>query len=136
MNHFRLVLQDATHTQTIDNVSSFVGEDPSGSFGIQAQHTRFCTALIIGLARYRQADSNWIYLAMPGAILYFNNNQLTISSRRYLHDTDYNRISAALEQQLVREEADLRKAKDSLRQMEEAILTRMWELGRLGLSQP
>lgn len=132
MNRFQLILQDATRTEVIDGVSNFIGEDHSGSFGIQAQHSRFCTALVIGLARYRLTDSNWIYLAMPGAILYFNNNRLTISTRRYLRDTDYQRISNALQDQLLREESNLRKTKESLRQMEEAILTRMWELGRRG----
>ncbi len=37
--------------ERIDDVSSFVGEDDSGSFGLLARHDRFMTVLDFGLAR-------------------------------------------------------------------------------------
>jgi F-type H+-transporting ATPase subunit epsilon len=130
MNTFRLILQDANRTQTIDGVTSFVGEDASGSFGILAGHARMMAALIIGLHRFRRADGEWQYLALPGGVLYFHHDELTISTRRYLIDDDYTRISQALQQQLLAEEEKLQGMKDSLRQMEEAVLKRLWGLGR------
>lgn len=128
MKQFSLILQDATHNQQIDGVTSFVGEDSSGSFGILAGHDRLITALVIGLARFRVGDGDWQYLAVPGGILYFQDNVLTLSTRHYLLDNDYNRISQALQQQLLTEEEQLHAMKTSLHRMEEEVLKRLWEL--------
>ncbi|MGZ5044406.1 MAG: F0F1 ATP synthase subunit epsilon [Methylobacter sp.] len=130
MNRFVLNLFDASHEQRIEGVTSFVGEDASGSFGIQANHVRFMTTLIFGLARFRLGTDDWQYLALPGAVVYFNNNELSISTRHFLIDTDLERISALLEQQLIAEEDNLRATKESLRRMEQAMLKRMLALKR------
>lgn len=130
MNAFELQLRDATHSERITGVTSFVGEDASGSFGILAGHGRMMTSLVFGLARFRVGDGPWRYLAMPGALLYLVGNELFISTRRYLMDDDYERISSTLRQQLLVEEEALRGMKESLRQMEEEILKRMWQIGR------
>ena len=130
MNTFSLTLRDATHTERFEEVTSFVGEDASGSFGILAHHSRLIAAPIFGLARFRIAKAPWQYLAMPGALLYFLNNELTINTRRYLIDSDYLSVSAALREQLLAEEMELKSMKDSLHCMEEEVLRRMWELKR------
>ncbi len=130
MNPFVLNLFDAEHEQRITGVTSFVGEDASGSFGIQPNHARFMTTLIFGLARFRLATPDWQYLALPGAVAYFNNNELTISTRHFLIDTDLERISSLLEQELIAEEEDLRATKESLHRMEQAMLKRMLTLKR------
>lgn len=130
MNGFTLRLQDATRAEDIENVVSFVGEDASGSFGILAGHARLIAALVIGLARFRTADGVWRYLAVPGAVLYFRDNLLTLSTRRYLLDDDYTRISQALEQQLLTEEEKLHTLKTSLRNLDEQVLKHLWQLGR------
>ena len=129
MNTFTLILQDATHTQRIEQVTSFVGEDATGSFGILADHARMMTSLVFGLARFRTGENAWQYLALPGAVLYFNNNELSLSTRRYLVDNDYERISTALHEQLLAEEQELRELKKSLHHMEEEVLKRLWEIG-------
>jgi F-type H+-transporting ATPase subunit epsilon len=130
MNQFVLNLFDATHEQRITGVTSFVGEDVSGSFGIQPNHARFMTTLVFGLARFRLATEDWQYLALPGAVVYFNNNELSISTRHFLIDTDLERISASLEQQLIIEEENLRATRESLHRMEQAMLKRMLTLKR------
>ena len=130
MNQFVLNLFDATHEQRITGVSSFVGEDASGSFGIQPNHARFMTTLVFGLARFRLGAEDWQYLALPGAVVYFNHNELTISTRHFLIDTDLERISTLLEQQLITEEENLRATRESLHRMEQAILKRMLMLNR------
>ena len=129
MRTFTLILQDATHTQRIEQVTSFVGEDATGSFGILAGHARMMTSLVFGLARFRAGENPWQYLAMPGAVLYFNDNELSLSTRRYLVDDDYERISIALHEQLLAEEKELRELKKSLHHMEEEVLRRLWEIG-------
>ncbi|MDX2493502.1 MAG: hypothetical protein QNK27_00880 [Desulfuromusa sp.] len=132
MKFFTLKIQDATHAEEIRQVSSFVGEDSSGSFGIFADHTRFMTSLLVGLARFRIGSNDWEYLALPGAMLYFCNNVLTLSTRHYLMDNDYMHISQALQQQLIEEEKKLQSIKESLSHMEEEVLKHLWKMSRKG----
>ena len=99
-------------------------------FGILAGHARMMTSLIVGLARFRVGEEHWRYLALPGAVLYFHDDKLTLSTRRYLLDDDHMRISQALQQQLLAEEDALKTIKHSLRQMEQEALKRLWEMGR------
>jgi F-type H+-transporting ATPase subunit epsilon len=130
MNTFTLRLQDTSQAEEVEGVTAFVGEDTSGSFGILAGHARFMTSLVMGLARYRVDDEDWQYLAVPGALLYFRDNTLTLNTRRYFRDSDYTRISAVLQDQLLKEEENLHVMKESLHRMEEEVLRRMWEIKR------
>ena len=127
MNLFRLRLLDANGSQDIDQVEAFVGSDASGSFSIWAQHQRFITLLEFGLARYRCHNEPWIYIAMPGAVLHFASNQLQLISRRFIVDSDYQRISQQLTDQLLAEEEALQATKLSLRHMEEQIIRQLWQ---------
>ena len=83
-----------------------------------------------GLARYRCGERPWQYLALPGALLYFVDNQLFLNTRRYVRDDDYERINAALREQLRKEETGLRHIKESLRRMEEEMFKRLREIQR------
>ncbi|WKE64221.1 F0F1 ATP synthase subunit epsilon [Gallaecimonas kandeliae] len=130
MKGFELRLLDTGGTRTITGVSRFVGEDGSGSFGILPGHGRFMASLVMGLARFRVQEGGWQYLALPGALLYFQGGRLTLVSRHYLLDDDYNRISEALARQLLAEEEKLHGIKESLERMEEALMKRLWEMGR------
>ncbi len=126
-------LQDATHSEKITGVTSFVGVDASGSFGILAGHARLMTLLVIGLARFRIGEGAWQYLALAGAVLYFHDSELTLSTRRYLLDDDYMHISKALQQQLLAEEEELYAMKESLHHMEEEVLKRLWQMSHTGI---
>jgi len=128
MSSFNLNLFDIYHQQRMTGVSSFVGLDASGSFGILPNHARFMTTLVFGLARFCLGSDNWQYLAVPGAVLYFNNNELTISTKHFLCDTDFDRISSLLEQQLSTEKDKLRATRESLGLMEQAMLKRLLAL--------
>jgi len=132
VNTFAMNLHAATGSERFDQVRSFVGEDASGSFGILSGHERFMTSLLFGLARFADPQGEWRFLAMPGGLLYFTGNELTISTRQYLLDADYDRISAALGEQLLADEEKLHEVKESLRRMEEEMLRRMWEMRRGG----
>ncbi len=128
MSSFSLVLRDPSRAERIEGVSSFVGEDASGSFGILGGHTRCMTVLSFGLARFRCVGNPWEYLAIPGALLYFAGNEMLITTSHYLRDTDYQRISSRLEAEMMAEERKLSNLKRSLRRMEEALMRRLWEL--------
>ena len=126
-------LQDATHAEVVGDVTAFVAEDSSGSFGILAGHARMMASLSFGLARFKIRSSDWRYLALPGALLYFHDDTLVLSTRHYVIDADYRRISAVLREQLSAEEAEIKSVKESLHRMEEEALRRMWRLGHQGL---
>ena len=126
---FTLMLRDSSSAKRIDGVVSFVGEDASGSFGILPGHARIMSILELGLARFRRADEPWQYLAMPGAVLYFKDNLLSLSTRRYFIDDDYERITDTLTSQLLREEEALQEVRQSLAQLEQEILKRLLKLG-------
>ncbi len=130
MNSFTLILRDAASTKHIEEVVSFVGEDASGSFGILAGHAHFMTCLGLGLARFRSRDEDWQYLALPGGVLVFQDNILSVCARRYFLDADYGRITDALTRQLLAEEESLREVKKSLAQLEQEVLKRLWKLDR------
>lgn len=130
MTGISLHLNSAVRSESIDNVVSFVGTDASGSFGIQPGRSRFMTILDYGLSRFRQLDGDWLYLACPGAVLNFADNQLTVSTRRYLWDRDYQRISELLVGQLADEEAELKNVKDNLQELEQALFRRLRNLDR------
>jgi len=130
MNTFTVHLFAADRYERIDAVASFVGEDRSGSFGLLARHDRFMTALTFGLARLRRVHGAWEYLGFPGGLLYFIDNELRISTRRYLRDTDVERITQALTRELLEEEQALAETRRKLHRLEAEMLRRLAQLGR------
>jgi F-type H+-transporting ATPase subunit epsilon len=125
---FTLHLHSMTTARTVPGVRSLVARDASGSFGIQAGHEDFMTALEFGLARYRSGANDWQYLALPGGILRVAAGEVWLFTRRYLEDSDYRRLGGELERQLRAEEEALRETRVSLQQMEQHLLRRLWEL--------
>ena len=136
MSTFVLQLQDALHHEQVDAVESFVGRDASGAFGLLAGHERFMTSLGFGLARFRCTGADWEYLAVPGALVSFREDVLSLSTRRYLRDFDYGRISGLLLNRLAAEEQELAAIQQSLKQLEGEMLRRLWELSRRGEASP
>jgi len=131
VNGFALELLDAGRRERVEGVTSFVGEDASGSFGLLASHAPMLAILEPGLARFRRGDAPWQYIATPGAVVRFRDNLLSLSTRRYFLGADDEAILHSLQHQLD-EEADLHLAIDNLRQMEQDMLKRLWELQRHG----
>lgn len=132
MNTFVAHLQSATQYERIEGVTSFVGEDASGQFGLKAGHERMMSIQVFGLVRYRIGADDWYYLAVPGGVVYFVNNELFLSTRRYFRDQDYQRINTVLQEELAEEEHTLHGIKKSLYHMEEEMLKRLWQMGRSG----
>ena len=130
MNTFTLHLFAADRYECITDVASFTGEDRSGSFGLLAWHERFMTALTFGLARLLMADGSHEYLGFPGGLLYFIDNELRISTRRYLRDTDVERIAQSLTRELLEEEQALEQTRRKLHRLEAEMLKRLAQLGR------
>lgn len=134
MSTFELYLQSGTQYEKISNVISFIGEDHSGQFGILPHHARMMTCLVYGLAKFQQKDNEVEYLALPGGVLYFIENQLYVSTRHYIRSKDYQTILIAMDKELLAEEEEIKSIKESLHRLDEEILKRLWELKRQGLS--
>jgi F-type H+-transporting ATPase subunit epsilon len=132
VRNFVVHLQSASQYERLDDVESFVGEDASGSFGVLAGHARFMTVLVFGLARLRRTSTGWEHLALPGGVLDFSRNELHLSTRRYLRDPDYMRVSSELREQIREEETRLREVRESVNRLEEEMLMRLWRLQRAG----
>lgn len=130
MRNFVLHLQSASRYERIDGVVSFVGEDASGSFGIQAGHMRAVTCLEFGLARFRGAGGDWQYVALPGGVLYFRDDQLFLNTRHFVHGAHYDTVAAALADEISAEEEKTRALMHSLQQLEQAMFKRLWDLER------
>lgn len=129
MSNFTLNLLAADDNTTIENVESFSAEDNSGSFSILAHHERFMSTLSFGLAKLRLADGTYEYLGLPGGVLYFYDNSMNISTRRYLRDTDPNRIARTLSNELLEEEQALEQTRRNLRRLEAEMLKHIMQLG-------
>lgn len=128
MNTFTVHLLAADRGERIEGVTSFSGEDRSGRFGLLARHERFMTALTFGLARLNFADGRREYLGFPGGLLYFIDNKLQISTRRYLRDADMARITHALTRELLEEEQALEQTRRKLHRLEAEMLKRLVRL--------
>ncbi len=130
MNAFVLHLQSATQYERIVGVTSFAGQDASGGFGILAGHERMMSLLTFGLARFRAGEESWQYLAVPGALVYFLDNQLYLNTRRYVRGGDYEAVRATLRKQFQAEERELHVMRQSLQRLEEEMFKRLLEMNR------
>jgi F-type H+-transporting ATPase subunit epsilon len=110
---------------------SFVGVDNSGSFAIRANHARMMTCLKFGLSKIIYADEAVEYLALTGGVLYFVNNELFISTRKYFRSKNYDEIENAFTTTLHAEEAVAQNLRKIMKNLDEKILKRLWELGEL-----
>ncbi len=132
MKTFNLYLYSSTQFEQFNNVTSFIGEDSSGSFGVLSGHARMITCLKYGLARIRYDQNKEEYIAVPGGILYFADNTLKIAVRYYFRHDDYLKIAAELDKQLSTEETDIVNIRETLHRLDENVLRRLWELKREG----
>lgn len=130
MRAMTLHLLQSTGSERFEGVTSFVGEDASGSFGILPGHARMMTALVVGLARFRVGDNEWHYLALPGGIIEGGGDRLTLCTRRCLHDTDIRRMGTMLAELQQAEEETLGGIRESLHRLEEEMLRRLREIER------
>ena len=130
MKSFTLHLQSGGQAESLEQVTSFSAADASGSFGLMAGHENFMTVLESGLARYRQSEGCWQYLALPGGILYFCDNELFLCTHRYLRSDSYEEVSAAINEMLAEDEVNRKGLKKTISRMEQEMARRLWHLQR------
>lgn len=125
MKPFLLTIHDIAHTQTITDVVSFTGEDSSGGFGILPGRERLISCLSFGMVRIRTLSGQALFIAMPGGVLYFVNNTLTISTRHFVVSDDFEQIHKILQHEILDEELQLQSLKKSFHTMENELMKRL-----------
>ena len=133
MNGFTLTLLDSRGMEVFDNVSQFVGADTEGSFGILAGHVHTVTLLRYGLARFCDLSGLWHYLALPGGVLRFVGNTLTVTTVRYFLGDDRELICDQLAEEMARTDSEVHKARATLSEIEHSLVRRLAELSNRGL---
>jgi F-type H+-transporting ATPase subunit epsilon len=128
MKTFRLTLIDTTGITRFDTVTQFIAADAEGSFGLLADHIHTVALLRYGLARFIDSAGVWHFLAMPGGVLRFADNQLTITTVRYFLGDSADAIYESLEAAVQQTDSEVYKAKAALSKIEHSLIKRLVEL--------
>lgn len=129
MNGFELVVASPARIERIAAVTSFVGRDGSGQFGLLGGHEPFITVLEWGLARFRASGSpDWRYLALPGGTLRFRDDRLQIATRTFVIGEALDTVRAALARDTASETDRRASLRSSLDQLEQALMQRLWRM--------
>jgi F-type H+-transporting ATPase subunit epsilon len=122
-------IQSAKSVERFTDIVGFQGRDSSGAFGVLANAERRMTVLSFGLHSFRYQDHTVEYLALPGGLLYFRDNELLITTQNYVRDRDMKTITLSLQKEIHASEAALQDTKRSLRRLDDEIIRRLSRLG-------
>lgn len=111
----------------------FIAADASGSFGLLAGHAPLVAVLRYGLARFEDAGGSWHYLALPGGVLRFAGNRLSLATVRYFLGAERASLCEALAAEMARADSDVAAARVTLAKIEHSLLHRLSELGEAGM---
>jgi len=128
MKTFALTLIDTLELTRFEKVGQFIAADEDGSFGILAGHAHTVALLRYGLARFCDDSGVWRYLAMPGGVLRFADNRLTVTTVRYFLGTDPDAICADLEAAMQQTDSEVHRARAALSEIEHSLVKRLAEL--------
>lgn len=130
------IQSSAGQVDLVENVVSFVGKDHSGHFGILANAEKRMSVLSFGLAKYRcqkeEAMEPWQYLALPGGVICFQDNRLTIATRKFVRGSHLMMVREALEKEIKEAELLTQETRRSLHRLDEEILSRLSRLNWRG----
>ncbi len=128
MKSFALTLLDTRGSERFDNVTQFIGVDADGSFGILAGHIHTIALHRYGLARFSDNAGIWHYLTLPGGVLRFVDNHLTITTVRYFLGDDRNEICQRLVDEMAQTDSEAQTVRTALLEIERMLVRRMAEL--------
>ncbi len=128
MNTFPLELLDSRGADRFAQVRQFVAADASGSFGILADHEPMVAVLRYGLARFEDANGIWRYAALPGGVLRFAGNRLTVTAVNYFLGEDRHALLDQLAAEMERADSDIARARATLTEIEHSLIRRLGEL--------
>ena len=132
MNDFALTLLDSAGADRFERVTQFVGADASGSFGILAGHEPLVAALRYGLARFEDDSGRWHYVALPGGILRFHANALSVAAVRYFLGDEPGILVERLAAEMARDDSELSAARQTLAKIDRSLVRRLADMERYG----
>jgi F-type H+-transporting ATPase subunit epsilon len=128
MNSFSLNLLDSRGVAVFDGITQFIGADANGGFGILAGHAHTVVLLRYGLARFCDQTGNWRYLALPGGVLRFANNQLSVTTVLYFLGADRGLLCEQLADEMARTDSEVHTARATLSEIERSLVRRLADL--------
>lgn len=132
MNTFVLKLLDSQGSERIDDVRQFICADDSGSFGLLAGHARMVAVLRYGLARFIDGAGRWRYLSLPGGVLSFAGNELTLVTVRYFLGEERGTITRQLAEEMSKTDSEVHRSRATLAEIEHSLVRRLGELSGRG----
>ncbi|MBU1363542.1 MAG: F0F1 ATP synthase subunit epsilon [Gammaproteobacteria bacterium] len=132
MKTFALILLDSAGAERFEHVRQFVGADGSGAFGILGGHESMVVALRYGLARFEDAGGAWHYIALPGGILRFKGNTLSVVAVRYFLGDEPGVLVERLAAELARDDSELGAARQTLAKIDRSLIRRLADMAGHG----
>jgi F-type H+-transporting ATPase subunit epsilon len=132
MSSFRVTLLDSYGSDRFDRVTQFIGADASGAFGILGGHEPMVAALRYGLARFQDDAGTWRYVAMPGGILRFRKNELSIAAVRYFLGDEPGALVERLAAEMAQDDSELSTARQTLAKIDRSLVQRLADADRRG----
>ena len=132
MNSFALALLDSRGRHDFAEVMQFIAADQSGSFGVLAGHAHFVAVLRYGLARFCDSAGDWRYLALPGGVLRFCDNRLTVTTVRYFLGTESGLLCQQLAAEMAQNDSEVHAAQATLAEIEHSLIRRLADLSKVG----
>ena len=81
------------------------------------------------MTRLRASSGQTLYLALPGGVLYFSNDNLTISTRHFVVSDNFEQVLKTLQQDILDEEIQLQTLKKSFHALEKELMKRLLKTG-------
>ncbi len=128
MNTFLLRLHDSHGAEHFEDVTHFIAADGSGSFGVLAGHAHMVALLRSGLARFCDAAGQWRYLSLPGGVLSFADNRLTLVTVRYFLGDERESICRQLSEEMAKSDSDVHTSRATMAEIEHSLVRRLGEL--------
>lgn len=135
MRTFPLTLLDSRGSDRFAQVCQFIGADGSGAFGVLAGHEALVAVLRYGLARFEDAGG-WHYAAIPGGILHFRDNALSVVTVRYFLGVNADELAERLTQEMARDDSELVAARQTLAKIDRTLVRRLSTIGLHGSTSP
>lgn len=126
---FAVTLLDSHGVDHFDAVTRFVAADNNGSFGLLPGHTHLVALLRYGLARFIDSSGANHYVALPGGVLRFKDNQLTVTCMRYFLGDQRDDICECLTTALAKTDSEIHTVRARMTEIEHSLVRRLAELG-------
>ena len=135
MRGFRLRLLDTRGSEVFEKITQCIAADDSGQFGILPGHQTMIVVLRYGLARFCDAEGGWRYVALPGGVLRFAEQELTITTQRYFLGDDSHKICEQLAREMANIDSEIHRARATLSEIEHSLVKRLAALSQRGVGE-